>query len=317
MVFPVNDFYDRLIKQSKALTVASLIAVGSFSQKAYSSDFEAPLKAGDSDSEVVYWYRNFDMPATQQLLQLLLDKTADLYGRTTVRRGPEMTQGRAIHDLENGDSSITLINVVPDREREHMLRPIYVASDDGLVGLRVCMIHNQDQAKFNGIRSISDLNERGIIFGQGAHWPDSAILESNGLKVIRAARFENLFAMLRGQRFNCFLRGIGEVSYDLASYGGDDLTTENSLLFSYPSASVFFVRKNNIALATRLELGLRRVLLDGSYADYFKAFYQQDLEKLDLHKRRVIRLNNSLMSDEMLLKTSEKLNLYDGKLEAY
>lgn len=303
----------------QSIVVATLIAIAlcALSPDSYSNEQNTSPQTNDTKLNVVYWYRNFDMTATYQVLKLALDKTTDLFGEATIQRSSEMTQGRAVIDIETGESSITLINVIADQHREDKLRPIYMASDDSLGGLRVCVIRRGDQEKFSGIRSLNDLNERNITFGQGAHWPDARILASNGLNVVQGAKYENLFTMLQGERFNCFLRGIGEVFHDLEQHGESDLQIESSLLFSYPSASIFFVRKNDKALAARIELGLRRALLDGSYTDFFDNYYKHNIDQLNLHKRRIIRLNNPLISETMLLKTSEKLRLDDGKLEAY
>ena len=270
-----------------------------------------------ASSPVVYWYRNYDVAAMYQVLDLALKETADLYGDTEILRGPEMTQGRAVLDLMHAGKGVEVINIVPDEERERDLRPIYIASDGGLIGLRVCIINRDDQSRFEHIRSQQDLIDHGIVFGQGRHWPDSRILEANGLQVVRGTQYEKLFAMLRGRRFNCFLRGASEVDYDMRRYGNNDLMIERHLLFSYPSASIFFVNKANTALAARIELGLRRAILDGSYSDYFKRVYKTNLETLDFAGRHVIRLNNPLLSDEMLLKTAEELIFDDGKLEIY
>ena len=57
-------------------------------------------------------------------------------------------------------------------------------------------------------------------------------------------KFENLFSMLEGNRFNCFLRGANEAISDLARVNDPSLTIEPTLAFVYPSASLFFVNKN-------------------------------------------------------------------------
>ena len=268
--------------------------------------------------EIIYWYRNYDTQATHRLLQLALDKTADLYGKTTIKRSPKITQGRAIADLQQSKhGTVTLINVIPDLEREKNLIPVYLPTDDGLIGLRVCIINANDQERFNNIRSHQDISDHNIVFGQSEHWPDTKILRANGLTVITNSVYENLFTMLKNKRFNCFLRGVSEVYSDLENQGDDTLSVESTLLFSYPSASLFFVNKNNQQLATRLELGLRRATLDGSYQTHYRAMYSKNLEKLKLSQRRIFRLNNPLISDQGLKKVAEKLNFNDGKLDIY
>lgn len=277
-----------------------------------------PLAVERTDDDVAYWYRNYDTKPTFELLQLALDETDEFYGPAEILRSDYITQGRAVVELESGHRSvIRLINVVGDEDREKNLLPVKIATDGGLIGLRVCIIRRGDEARFANIRSHADIEKAGIVFGQGVHWPDTRILQENAFNVVSSARFENLFTMLGEGRFNCFLRGANEALEDLARYGKDDLMIEPGLLFAYPSASFFFVAKDDQDFAARLELGLRRAVADGRYAEHFNQYYRPSIDSLNLVKRRVIRLNNPLLSDETLLRSSERLRLSDGKLSIY
>lgn len=268
--------------------------------------------------EFIYWYRNYDSEPSLALLQLALGQTRDLFGDFVIKRGEEVTQGRAIIDLEQGKkSSLQIINVVVNPDREDNLIPVRIAADEGLIGLRVCVINKSDEVLFQDVRSHKDIMDRDIVFGQGLHWPDTEILRKNGFKVETSATFENLFPMLEFRRFNCFLRGVSEAIDDLNRYGENDFMVEPHLLFSYPSATLFFVNKSDQMLAARIELGLRRAILNGSYKDHFKKLYDDDIEALNLYERRVIRLNNPLISDDILRRTSEWPMFSDGKLEVY
>ena len=80
---------------------------------------------------------------------------------------------------------------------------------------------------------------------------------------------------------------------------------------------MFFVNKKDIDLAAQLELGLRRSLLDGSYKRFFQKACGNELQALKLSNRRVIRLNNPLISDTTLRKAGEPLMLNDGKLGVF
>lgn len=269
-------------------------------------------------NDLLYWYRNFDNHASYDLLNLALKKTEDLSAPANIVRAPYMTQGRAVVELESGNHNlIHLMNVVGDETREHTMIPIRIATDGGLVGMRVCIIRRDDQERFRNIRSHKDILDNGIIFGQGAHWPDTRILEANSFPVVASARFENLYTMLKEKRFNCFLRGANEAQEDLNQYAGNDLMIEPGLLFSYPSASFFFVNKNDQQLAARIELGLRRAIADGSFAAHVRHYYSSAVTDLALKNRRIIRLNNPLLSDELLQNSAEKLRLTNGKFSVY
>lgn len=274
--------------------------------------------AGSGDNDLLYWYRNFDNHASYDLLDLALKKTEDFKGPAKIVRTPYMTQGRAVVELESGHRNlIRLINVVGDETREQNMIPIRIATDGGLVGMRVCIIRRDDQERFRNIRSHKDIVDNGIVFGQGVHWPDTRILESNSFPVVTSARFENLYKMLKEKRFNCFLRGANEAQEDLNQYVGNDLMIEPGLLFAYPSASFFFVSKDDKKLAARVELGLRRAIADGSFGEHVQRYYSSAVSDLQLQKRRIIRLNNPLLSDELLQNSAEKLHLSDGKFSVY
>lgn len=271
-----------------------------------------------ADEKVVYWYRNFDRQASYDILSLALDKTKDIYGDTDILRSDELTQGRAISNLETGKrDSIRLISVVADDTRNSKLVPIKIALDEGLIGLKICIINRKQQDLFAGLRSHQDISDNGIVFGQGQHWTDTKILQANALEVVTSARYENLYPMLKNKRFNCFLRGVSEVVPDMARYGDESLMIEPNLLFAYPSSSLFYVNKKDIELATRIELGLRRAILDGSYSKYFKETFFEDIKQLRISERRVIRLNNPLLTTETIKSTSEGLSLTDGKIDVY
>lgn len=271
-----------------------------------------------ADNHLSYWYRNYNNEASRDLLTLVLEKTEDFYGPITVSKSPQITQGRAVAELGDGHKSlVSLINVVVDEEREKSMIPVKIPTDGGLIGLRVCIIRKDERDRFHDIRSHLDIREKGITFGQGLHWPDTQILQENDFPVVTSVRYEGLFDMLREKRFNCFLRGANEAMEDLKNYGNDELMIEPDLLFAYPSASFFFVSQGDSELAARLELGLRRAILDGSYEAYFRHHYQPAIDELKLDQRRIIRLNNPLLSDQTLLNAAEKLRLGDGKLPIY
>ncbi len=258
-------------------------------------------------SSVTLWHRNYDAEQTRSLLELAFQKTEEELGSVSILRAKPMSQKRALATLmRQQDGSLDVINAVIDNEREEALLPIRVISDEGLIGYRVCIIRSDNQKLFENIRGHLDISERGILFGQGAHWPDTKILQQNSLTVMTSVNYESLFSMLLAGRFQCFLRGANEAYDDLKRHPNENLMIEPSLLFSYPSTSTFFTSKANPALATRIELGLRRAILDGSFAEHFTKTYQQDLKRLDLKARRIIRLNNPYISDEFLERSTQR-----------
>lgn len=257
--------------------------------------------------EVKLWHRNFDATQTRGLLELAFRKTESELGPVTIIRASPMSQKRALAALTQEQRQLLdVINVVVDDERETALHAIRVVSDEGLIGYRVCIIHRRDQERFANIRGHLDISNQNIIFGQGAHWPDTRILQQNSLQVMTSVHYESLFSMLMAGRFHCFLRGANEAYDDLNRHPYDELMIEPNLLFAYPSTSTFFTSRSNPALATRIELGIRRAILDGSFSNYFTETYEKELQKLNLKDRRIIRLNNPYISDEFLEKSTQR-----------
>ncbi|TBW49542.1 ABC transporter substrate-binding protein [Marinobacter halodurans] len=252
----------------------------------------APLADSQIPQQIILWYRNYDSPAIQALLDLALTKTPE-YGSYTLKRSPEMNQGRALRELANNNSrAVQVANVAASPEREDDLLAVTIPIDGGLLGYRVCVTTRDMLPRFKGITRLADVRERHIRFGQGRHWPDTRILEANGLDVVTHPGFETLFDMLEGGRFECFARGVSEVYYDLALRRDENLVIEPNLLFTYTMPNYFFVGRQDIGLAVRIQLGLERAIADGSFAEFMNTYYTQPIEALNLSGRHVFHLGN-------------------------
>ena len=66
--------------------------------------------------------------------------------------------------------------------------PIRIPLFKGLFGYRVLLIRKQEQARFDQINTQQDLAK--FLGGQGTHWPDTLILQANGLRVTTAETTE-------------------------------------------------------------------------------------------------------------------------------
>jgi len=259
----------------------------------------APAAMATNDTrEYLLWYRNYDSPAIRALVELALEKTPE-YGEFRLVRSEELSQGRVLRELADDQSRLVdIANVATSAERESYLTAVPIPVDGGLLGLRVCVILRQSLPLFEGIRNLEDLRQSGIRIGQGSHWPDTPVLESNGVPVVTHARYEILFGMLRKERFECFARGVSEVLYDLEIARSPNLVVEPNLLIAYPMPSYLFVAPDDQQTAHRLQLGLERAIYDGSFGRFLKNYYGRAVEVLDLDERHVIALDNPFLSDE-------------------
>jgi len=244
------------------------------------------------------WYRNFDSPAILALLNLALAKTSE-YGDFEVTRSVEMGQGRVLRELAQSRSDLVdIANVASSSQRESQLLAVPIPIDGGLLGFRVCVVQPHALPLFEGVSSIDDLRQRNIRIGQGLHWPDTDILEVNGVPVVTHTRYEILFRMLRNDRFDCFARGVSEVMYDLQIENDPELVIEPTLLLAYPMPSYFFTAPDDYLTAHRVQLGMERAIVDGSFGDFLRQYYGKPIEELALHRRNVIVLRNPFLSDE-------------------
>lgn len=235
-----------------------------------------------------------------RLLKLALDKSGVAYQMRPSRFG--MEQGRMLLQLEKG-LDIDVVWSMTSREREQTLLPVRIPIDKGLIGYRVFLVKSGKLKKFAQVRTLDQLRQ--FDAGQGSHWPDTAILQANGLHVYGAAVYENLFNMLEAERFDYFPRSITEVWDELKARPGRDFVVEPTILLYYPAAAYFFVNRQNKTLANAIETGLHSAIRDGSFEQLFQAYYGDFIRKAHLDKRTIIRLNNPLLPAETPLQQGQ------------
>ena len=277
-----------------------------------------PVSAGtgpDNSRDYILWYRNYDSPAIRALVELALTKTPE-YGAFQLIRSEELSQGRVLRELNDGQSRLVdIANVATSSERENFLTAVPIPVDGGLLGFRVCVVLPESLPLFEGIRNLQDLQQSNIRIGQGSHWPDTPVLEANGIQVITHSRYEILFGMLHNERFECFARGVSEVLYDLEGQQAPDLVIEPNLLLAYPMPSYLFVGPHDQQTAHRLQTGLERAIHDGSLGQFLKTYYVRAIAVLDLDNRFVIALDNPFLSDESRYVGRQTLNNLRRRLD--
>lgn len=262
---------------------------------------EAPVQnpsASGLDRDFVLWYRNYDNPAIRSLVELALNKTSE-YGDFRLIRSEELSQGRVLKELANNNNRLVdIANVATSAEREAFLSAIPIPVDGGLLGFRVCLVKPELLRRFEGVYDLDGIRDSGIRIGQGTHWPDTPILEANGLTVVTHPRYEILFGMLRNERFECYARGVSEVLYDLELNRITDLVIEPNILLAYAMPSYLFVAPDDYLTAHRLQLGLERSIVDGSFARYLKTHFSRAVSELGLDRRRAIIMDNPYLSED-------------------
>lgn len=214
-----------------------------------------------------------------------------------------VTQARNIDDVATGRSD--LLWAATNQEMEDKLLPVRIPLYKGLLGHRIFIINPASQARFDRVKTFADLKQ--FTFGQGTTWADSAILASNGLTVVKANKYQSLFYMVDGGRFDAFPRGVQEPWQELETNANLPLAVEKRIMLVYRMPFYLFTGKQNKKLAADLELGLNRAIADGSFD---KIFYSDPmvkavLEKANLEARLVFNLDNPTLPKETPLDRPE------------
>lgn len=202
-----------------------------------------------------------------ELLELALSKTAETEGPVEITRYPrELTGARFFSMLERGQGIDVLWSMTnPTLERDLLRIPVSLLR--GLNSHRVLLVRDSDLDRFAAVRNLQDLKQ--LRAGMVAHWPDTKILEDNGLQVVTSVHYDLLFNMLEAQRIDYFQRGLYEVSQEQQTHADKGIVIEPSLMLYYEGPIYFFVNRNNVALAERIERGLRMAIDDGSFDTLF------------------------------------------------
>lgn len=214
-----------------------------------------------------------------------------------------ITQTRAIERLEEDRMDVMWLS--SNREVEEQLLPVRFPLLKGLLGYRIFIINPERQRDFDRITEARQLHE--LSFGQGAGWPDIEILESNDLRVITTSKYNNLFYMVEGGRFDAFPRGVLEPWSELAARPDLPLAVEENLVLVYTLPFYLFVSRDRPELADALHQGLDRALAAGRYDEYFfsASIIEDAISRANLRERRPFPLDNPTLSDATPLEREE------------
>lgn len=204
-----------------------------------------------------------------------------------------LSQDRAMTLLQTGNG-LDVLALGTNAGREAHMLPVKVDILRGMIGFRVLIIRAADQERFQGL-TLESLHR--LHFGLNESWADVPIMQANGLDVVKASGYENLFTMLAAGRFDAFPRGLNEARRELLQrrlqYPQLMLAPGVALYFPYPV--YFWVRKDNLALAHTIERGLKLALADGSFRRLFESYHAVEIADLHAHPRRVFMLANPLL----------------------
>ncbi|WP_165777047.1 substrate-binding periplasmic protein [Paremcibacter congregatus] len=216
--------------------------------------------------------------------------------------GVSMLQGRALRQLEEAQG-IDVMWSMTSVAREAKLLPIRIPIYKGLISWRLFLIHESQAVRFNQIKDLASLKQR--VAGQVHDWPDKQILQANGFSVYGSSTYGSLFRMLAQKRIDYFPRSLIEIWDEAAQHQAAGLMVEPSFLIRYPSASYFFVRRGDHALAEALSQGLEMMIQDGSFDRLFMEFHGNLIKKAAIEDLVIFDLDNPTLPPKTPLNRKE------------
>lgn len=207
----------------------------------------------------------------EQILNVALEKTRITDGDFVIAHnvhGGGIARDRA---MVIADAGIDVMWGSATKERQEQMRLVPVDLLKNLNNYRVLLIHKDSKNDFAQVKTLEDLKK--FTVGSGEHWTDGNIFKDNGFNVSFTSSYWGLYKMLAAHRFQFISRGLHEIGFDVATFADLGLVQQDTILIKYsaPVSYCFFVNKNNVALADRIERGLRLAQADGTFD---KMFYE-------------------------------------------
>lgn len=281
-----------MLKLKKAVTTILLSVIAVFSVAAQNDDVTIVKYLPPQQN------LGFENQYYEKLLELALDKTVDTHGPYELVPGDvAMSQRDALKAMIKGEG-VDVVHTMTDKTRERVLLPVRIPLVKGLIGVRLVMINEDDEAIFRGISELDDL--KNITFGQGYDWPDTEILKYNDINVKTSQEYQALFTMLDNGVIDGFPRAVFEIYDEVMDHRDMNFKVADGFYIYYPSALYFFVKKTaeGAKLQKRLEAGLMEAIDDGSFDQLFLALNGEYLKRAKLNQRTAIKLQNPLLSDD-------------------
>lgn len=224
------------------------------------------------------------------LLDLALRETGKTYVITPSPTSYE--QKRALIDLASGNG-LDVSWSMTTADRESMLEAIRIPIFKGLIGWRIPLVHSQARDLLANTGNLKDLQQYKA--GQMHDWPDTPILEWNGITVFRSSTYEGLFKMLAMRRIDIFPRSVIEIWRELDTNANMQIAVDENTLIHYPTAFYYFVSKKNKVLAKDIRTGLETLIANGTFDALFLTYHQDYLDKAKVGQRKIIKLKNPLL----------------------
>ncbi len=165
-------------------------------------------------------------------------------------------------------------------------QPIY----GGYIGYRLFLVSDKKLVDLSKVTTAQQLSAYTAV--QKRDWLDYKILINNGLKVDGDLSFNAMFKAVEQGLADYFPRSILEIDRELVRFGSYQLKIEPNLIIKYPSASYFYVNKQNKKLADIVQRGFQTIIENGVYEKHFNEYFGKTIRDHNLNNRKVIELEN-------------------------
>lgn len=248
----------------------------------------APAMTQQSQRQTVYYGGYQRQDYYTELLQLALSYQSGKDFQLKAS-GLDLPKQRAF-DLMNARGGIDVLFGSVNADRLKRYRGVPFPLLRGYNGWRVALVNRNTPDVLRGIHSKQHL--RRLTAGQFLTWSDTEILRSNDLTVETSSDINGLYGMLQRGRIDYFPLSVLEVAEELAKHPDPQLMIDPHLLLIYPTATWFYVAKDNSALAAALLQGLQQAERDGSFDRLFQRYFGTALQQLKLDRRSRVLLDN-------------------------
>ena len=247
------------------------------------------IRVGESKLDRRYDYDN-------KLIKLALEKTIKEYGPYKIKHSFSMNFARAKQQaLRNSMQNFIFKMSYEDKYEQMKLVPIKFPVDLGIVGYRVCFISPKAKKIINKKLDLNELLK--LKHGQGLGWSDNQILRNNGFQVLEVSNYESLFRLVSRGRIDLFCRGVNELRAEFLARVKTikNLDFDHKFILHYDLPRFFYTHESNKRARERISKGLKLAYNDGSLQKLWKEQYLENLKFVDIKKRKIIKINNSLV----------------------
>lgn len=248
-----------------------------------------------ANKEIIVHSANYDNQFVLESIQNILKLSSINDNQFLLKRSPNIQHGEAFEALIKGEIDIFVTSST--LQREALAPRVFLPLDRGLLGFRLCLVHNKLQP-FNKINSPGDFIHKALSVGLGEDWPDRKVFENSGFKTVTNPSYYALFTMLNEQKIDCLSRSVMEVDHELEKFKHLDIKLEEQLVFIYPNADFIFVNPSKPELLTLLEAGANASVTNNSYYEIFHKYNEAKLLQHQVYERKLIFLDNQELSDE-------------------